>query len=77
MSHEEAQKILWPDDLVNSLKTPEPRMNDEPLEENEKYLMGEFAHSEDKARMEDNSKHLRDEKDVALGLGIYKPDGSR
>jgi hypothetical protein len=77
MSHEEAQKILWPDDLVNSLETPEPRMNDEPLEQNEKYLMGDFAHSEDKARMEDNSKHLRDEKDVALGLGIYKPDGSR
>ncbi|KAF4629517.1 hypothetical protein G7Y89_g8628 [Cudoniella acicularis] len=39
---------------------------------------GDVKHIEDKARMteDDKNKHLRDEKDMALGLGAYKQSAS-
>lgn len=76
MSAEEAHKILWPDSSPNHLQ-PNRSMNGngQPVERNEKYLMGDVAHIEDKARMQEDTKHLRDEKDAALGLGIYKTNG--
>ncbi|KAE8454417.1 hypothetical protein EG329_000039 [Mollisiaceae sp. DMI_Dod_QoI] len=71
MSEEEARKILWPDDEpIFSAKAPE--VNGESLEPNEKFLLGDVSHIEDKARLFEDDKHLRDEKDQALGLGIHK-----
>jgi hypothetical protein len=73
MSTEEAHKILWPnEDSPPSLNTGSSTTNGFPVERNEKYLLGDVAHIEDKARVEDDNKHLRDEKDEALGLGIHK-----
>jgi len=71
MSPEEAQKILWPDDMIKKTESP-PASNGQPVERNEKCLLGDVSHIEDKARMEDDNKHLRDEQDMALGLGIHK-----
>lgn len=67
MSDEEAHKILYPGDLANGIGL-HPRGNDE----NEKYLLGDVSHIEDKARMGEGYKQLRDEKDKQLGLGAYK-----
>ena len=71
MSDEEAHKILWPDEEP----TPDPpatQTNRDAVERNEKFLMGDVLHIEDKARIMEDAKHLREEKDQALGLGIYK-----
>lgn len=70
MSAEEAHRILWPDDVIQNT-APDPG-NGPPVERNEKYLVGDVAHIEDKTIMEEDNKHLRDEKDFALGLGIHK-----
>ena len=70
MSAEEAHRILWPDDIIQTT-TPSP-LNSQPVERNEKYLVGDIMHIEDKAIIEQDNKHLRDEKDLALGLGVYK-----
>lgn len=70
MSAEEAHRILWPDDLIQNT-APAP-VNGQPVERNEKYLVGDVAHIEDKTIMEEDNKHLRDEKDLALGLGVHK-----
>jgi hypothetical protein len=75
MSAEEAHKILWPESSVEQSR-PDLHMNGQPVERNEKYLMGDVAHIEDKARIQEDTKHLRDEKDAALGLGIYKTNGN-
>ena len=75
MSAEEANKILWPDAAIENVQ-PDVRLNVQPLEGNEKYLMGDVAHIEDKAILHEDTKHLRDEKDAALGLGIYKTNGT-
>ena len=75
MSAEEAHKILWPDASPPVSVQSVVRVH-APEERNEKYLMGDVAHMEDKARVQDDTKHLRDEKDAALGLGIYKTNGS-
>ena len=75
MSAEEAHQILWPNtDPPPSIDTTSSNTNGVPVERNEKYLLGDVAHIEDKARVEDDNKHLRDEKDEALGLGIHKKD---
>jgi hypothetical protein len=76
MSAEEAHKILWPDSVLPPPTKPDSRSADLPVERNEKYLMGDVAHIEDKARIQEDTKHLRDEKDAALGLGIYKTTGN-
>ncbi|KAG0645191.1 hypothetical protein D0Z07_9178 [Hyphodiscus hymeniophilus] len=73
MSAEEAHKILWPD-LASPIHVPPEACSS--VERNEKYLMGDVAHIEDKSRMQEDTKHLRDEKDAALGLGIYKTNGN-
>ncbi|KUJ09753.1 uncharacterized protein LY89DRAFT_740825 [Mollisia scopiformis] len=72
MSEEEAQKILWPDDEPSTSSSKAPSMNGNVRETTEKFLLGQVSHIEDKARMFEDDKHLRDEKDQALGLGIYK-----
>lgn len=71
ITHEEAQKILWPDDQPNPAQEL-LRANRQMGERNEKCLAGDVSHIEDKARMVEDDKHLRDEKDEALGLGIHK-----
>ena len=75
MSAEEAHKILWPDSSLEHTQ-PGVRLHEQPLERNEKYLMGDVAHIEDKAILQEDTKHLRDEKDMALGLGINKTNGT-
>ena len=74
MSAEEAHKILWPDSALEQTQ-PEVRLNG-PAERNEKYLVGDVMHIEEKAILPEDMKHLRDEKDAALGLGIYKGNGT-
>jgi len=74
MSAKEAHRILWPDDTIESRSCPPPR---EPVETNEKFLLGDVAHIEDKTRLVDDSKHLRDEKDIALRLGNAGAEMSR
>lgn len=76
MSAEEAHKILWPESAITGHVEPDIRSHGPPVERNEKYLMGDVAHIEDKARIQEDTKHLRDEKDAALGLGIYKTNGN-
>jgi len=71
MSAEEAHRILWPDDMVKNSVT-DPPLDGRPVERNEKYLLGDVSHIEDKTIMEEDNKHLRDEKDMALGLGLHK-----
>ena len=78
MSREEAQKILWPDDMINPKRTPTPHLNGQPVEPNEKYLMGDVVHIEkieDKTMSREGNKHLRDEQDKALGIGSKKANG--
>ena len=73
MSAEEAHKILWPGSISPPVQ-PDPRP--QPAERNDKYLMGDVAHLDDKARLQEDTKHLRDEKDAALRLGIYTSNGN-
>jgi len=68
MSAEEAHRILYPEDEATVSISSEKR----PAEENEKFLMGDVMHIENKAMLQEDMKHLRDEKDAALGLGIHK-----
>ncbi|PVH86281.1 hypothetical protein DL98DRAFT_650324 [Cadophora sp. DSE1049] len=76
MSEEEAHRILWPDAISAQVSSPVVRIRgdgrDRASENNEKCLVGDVVHIEDKVRMVDGDKHLRDEKDMALGLGSYK-----
>jgi hypothetical protein len=71
MSDEEAHKILWPD-KEPTLDPADTHASKNAVERNEKCLVGDVLHIEDKARIMEDAKHLRDEKDQALGLGIYK-----
>lgn len=73
--HEEAYRIIWGEDT----STPDPAppqtngVRQQPVERNDKCLVGDLAHTGDKARlMEEEGKHLRDEQDRELGLGKYK-----
>jgi hypothetical protein len=83
LSREDADRILWPDDLKtshNNTKTrgsrsgslwkrqQELRLND--VERNEKYLVRDVVYIEDKALVTDNNKHLRDDLDRRLGLSM-------
>jgi hypothetical protein len=85
MSAEEAHRILWPDDEYTGLETPlHP-------EENEKVLLDDLERyggkpkpnnpqritspTEVESKLVDDEKHLKDEKDLALGLGIHKEGG--
>ncbi|KAH7312060.1 hypothetical protein BKA65DRAFT_600928 [Rhexocercosporidium sp. MPI-PUGE-AT-0058] len=72
MSEEEAHRILWPDAITAQVSAPIIRSNNRAPENNEKCLVGDVVHIEDKVRIVDDDKHLRDEKDLALGLGIHK-----
>ncbi|KAK0105815.1 hypothetical protein ONS95_004331 [Cadophora gregata] len=76
MSEEEAHRILWPDAVSTRVSSPivRARVNNRERapENNEKCLVGDVVHIEDKVRIVDGDKHLRDEKDMALGLGSYK-----
>ncbi|KAH6674865.1 hypothetical protein B0J14DRAFT_23230 [Halenospora varia] len=87
ISAEEADRILSahlnPEDITSN-----PRPGWQPPEATEKFLLeevsqtgqkmrikrGSATHIEDKARIieDDENKHLRHEKDMALGLGIHK-----
>jgi hypothetical protein len=71
MSAEEAHRILWPEEMIKKTQ-PESLANGHLVEKNEKFLMGAVTHIEDKTIMEEDNKHLRDEKDQALGIGIHK-----
>jgi hypothetical protein len=71
MSDEEAHKILWPDKEL-TMDPADTHPNKVAIERNEKCLVGDVLHIEDKARIMEDTKHLRDEKDQELGLGIYK-----
>ena len=71
MSHEAAIDYLYAGcSLANNMHRLGPRSKggDDP---NEKYLLGEVSHIEDKTRMGEGDKQLREEKDKALGLGAY------
>ncbi|KAH6705150.1 hypothetical protein DL95DRAFT_338622 [Leptodontidium sp. 2 PMI_412] len=72
MSEEEAHRILWPDSISAQVSSSIVPVNDRVSENNEKFLLGDVVHVEDKVRMVEDDKHLRDEKDMALGLGSYK-----
>ncbi|KAH7390173.1 hypothetical protein BKA64DRAFT_645099 [Cadophora sp. MPI-SDFR-AT-0126] len=76
MSEEEARRILWPDAISAQVSSPIIRVRgngrDQASGNNEKCLVGDVVHIEDKVRIVDGDKHLRDEKDMALGLGSYK-----
>jgi hypothetical protein len=86
MSAEEAHRILWPDDEyngANELSHPE---------ESEKVLLDDIRRyggkprpnnpqtiaspAEAKSKLVDKEKHLKDEQDLALGLGIHKQGSS-
>jgi hypothetical protein len=71
MSHEVPHKALYPDDLANSMGTHGPHSQGA-NDSNEKYIVGDVSHIENKARLVEGYKQLRDEKDKALGLGAYK-----
>ncbi|TVY27577.1 hypothetical protein LHYA1_G004042 [Lachnellula hyalina] len=79
MSSEEAERILWPND---ESKDDSPRPNTGP---NEKFLMGgsphiempralerNLEHVEEKTRMVEDEKHLREEKEAVFGVGPSK-----
>jgi len=70
MSDEEALRILWPNDDPNpGLATLQASLR--ALERNEKCLLGDVTHVEDKAIMVSDDKHLRDDKE-ALWRGVPK-----
>lgn len=73
--HEEAYRIIWGED--NSATEPtEPKMNGQikqPVERNDKCLVGDVARTGDKARlMEGEGKYLREEQERELGQGRAK-----
>lgn len=73
--HEEAYRIIWGED--NSATEPtEPKMNGQikqPVERNDKCLIGDVARMGDKARlMEGEGKYLREEQERELGQGRAK-----
>jgi hypothetical protein len=73
--HEEAYRIIWGEG--NSATEPtEPKMNGQikqPVERNDKCLVGDVARTGDKARlMEDEGKYLREEQERELGQGRAK-----
>jgi hypothetical protein len=47
----------------------------ENIESNEKYLLVDVAHIEDKTRLGEYHKQLRDEKDRAFGIGEHISGG--
>jgi len=74
MSHEEAHRILWGDEQTKDAAELQSRkgssVNIMYVERNEKCLVADLAHIEDKARIgEDDGKHLRIEK----GLLVWGP----
>ncbi|EPE35029.1 hypothetical protein GLAREA_10724 [Glarea lozoyensis ATCC 20868] len=79
MSAEEAHRILWPDDEYAGPDT-HPEENEKVLLDDIKRFGGKpkanicqaSARAEDKAKVVADGKHLRDEKDKTLGLGLYK-----
>jgi hypothetical protein len=79
MSAEEAHRILWPDDEYAGPDT-HPEENEKVLLDDIKRFGGKpkantckaSTRAEDKAKVVADEKHLRDEKDKALGLGLYK-----
>jgi hypothetical protein len=74
MTDEEALRILWPDNLSSGKDTHGQRSNGN-LDRNAKYLLGGVAQIEDKARIGEGYKQLRDDKDKALGLGVHLASG--
>jgi len=75
MSHEEVDRILYGDAPVTTTNAaPAGFRRGAPIEHNHKCLKADMPKSdiEGKARMADGEKHLRDEKDKAMGLGIHK-----
>ncbi|TVY89765.1 hypothetical protein LAWI1_G004294 [Lachnellula willkommii] len=77
MSSEEAERILWPNDESRN-SSPRPNAG-----RNEKFLMGEsphierpsafegnIKHVENKTRMVEDEKHLREDKEAVFGLGV-------
>ena len=76
MSHEAAIGYLYAgSNLASNMDRRGPRRKgaDDP---NEKYLLGEVSRIQDKTRMGEGDKQLREEKDKALGLGAYNPKPS-
>jgi hypothetical protein len=73
--HDEAYRIIWGEDTSTPDPAP-PKSNGQlkqPVERNEKCLVGDVAHTGDKARlMEEEGKHLREEQERELGQGKYK-----
>ena len=69
MSAEEAQRILWPEDL-ETLQPTTPRPLPKMPEHNEKYLSNASIPVEEKSRIHDDHKHLRHEIDMALRPGL-------
>jgi hypothetical protein len=71
----EAYRILWGEGISTPDAAP-PKVNGQlkqPLERNEKCLVGDVAHMGDKARlMKEEGKHLREEQERELGQGKYK-----
>jgi hypothetical protein len=75
MSEEEAHRILWPDESpVLPPQNQDPQINGKGRggSSSEKFLLGDGFHAEDKARMFEDDKVLRDEKDRALRMGAFK-----
>ena len=72
--HEEAYRIIWGEDT--SVPEPPPQTNgqlNQPMERNDKCLVGDVAHTGDKARlMEGEGKYLREEQERELGQGRIK-----
>jgi len=66
MTEEEAVKILWPDVVTEEGSIPQ--WNDG---RDEKCLVGDVLFVENKSRIIDDEKNLRDEKDQALGFGSW------
>jgi hypothetical protein len=73
--HDEAYRIIWGEDAA----APQPALPKangqlkQPVERNDKCLVGDVAHTGDKARLiEEEDKHLRDEQERELGQGKYK-----
>jgi hypothetical protein len=73
--HEEAYRIIWGED-ISATEPTEPKMNGQikqPVERNDKCLVGDVARTGDKARlMEGEGKYLREEQKRELGQGRPK-----
>ena len=72
--HEEAYRIIWGEDTP--VPQPPPKTNGQPkqpVERNDKCLVGDVAHTGDKARlMDEEGKYLREEQERELGQGRVK-----